>query len=645
MKTLSRMIAAIGCAFLIANTSSATPYFPYYSAPKNFELTILHMNDHHSHLAADDFDFDVSDLELEATDSSGAPISEVEVQYGGFPLLVSLFQQQEKRLQKKNKNYLKIHAGDAITGTLYYTLFNGLADAEMMNQICFDAFALGNHEFDDGDAGLANFLDDLAATEYCDTPVLAANVKPGPDSAIRNGYIQPFAIKKFGHEKVGLIGIDIAQKTKESSNPDEDTQFLDEQKTAQFYINVLRYIYGVNKIVLVTHYQYENDLELAKNLSGVDVIVGGDSHSLLGGENLSTLGFNPVGDYPTVTNDKYGNKVCVVQAWEYAHLMGRLNIKFDHHGRVKSCGGKPIIPVEKSVYSYEYSDDEDRMLGKADASAVNKAIRSFKELKVVKADAETSELLALFDEEVDVLKQTVIGTVSEDLCLERFPGQGRSTICDASETYAQGSDISNIVAKAFMTVTPTADIAIQNGGGVRVDIAAGDLTIADAFSLLPFSNTLVTLEMTGQQIADVLEEALRNTLDNGGSSGSYPYASGLRYDVNAAASFGNRISNIEINPRVSGDWTAIDPAATYTVVTNNFISAGRDGYETFGTVSATGVVVDTFTEYAQGFIDYVELLDASGQSLSKLPLEEYSTKTYIGRDGCDHSLTDTCVGY
>lgn len=609
----------------------------------DFNLTILHINDHHSHLAADDFDFDVSNLPLTTTTEAGGPIREVEVSYGGFPLLVDLFEKQETRLKKKNRNYLKIHAGDAITGTLYYTLFNGTADADMMNQICFDAFALGNHEFDDGDSGLASFLDALAGGQ-CNTPVLAANVVPATNSAIHKNYIQPFTIKRFGHERVGLIGIDIAQKTKESSNPDDGTEFLDELETAQKYIDTLRYKYGVNKIILVTHYQYENDLALARALDGVDVIVGGDSHSLLGGENLNALGFNPVGEYPTTTTDISGNKVCVVQAWEYARVVGKLNIKFDHKGNVKRCNGKPMLPVEKSNYVYEFSDDQDRQLQGQDARLVNKALRSFREVRLVSPDDETTNLLASFDEQVDVLKQTVIGSVAEDLCLDRFPGQGRSAICDASETAVNGSDISNVVAKAFLSVTPTADIAIQNGGGVRVDVSAGDYTIADAYTLLPFSNTLVTLQMTGEEIATVLEEALANTLDNGGSSGSYPYASGLRYNIDASRTFGNRVSNVEINPRVAGTWTAIDPAAYYTVVTNDFIASGRDGYDTFGLVYDTGDFINTYTEYAQGFIDYVEQLASQGFALEKLPVEEYSTQQYIGRDGCNHS-TESCTGY
>lgn len=610
---------------------------------KDFNLTILHINDHHSHLEADDFDFDVSNLGLTAMTEAGDPVSEVEVTYGGFPLLVDLFQKQEQKLQRNNKNYLKIHAGDAITGTLFYTLFGGQADADMMNQICFDAFALGNHEFDDGDAGLAKFLDYLAAGN-CDTPVLAANVVPAADSAIADGYIQPYSIKRFGPEKVGMIGIDIAQKTKESSNPDDGTEFLDELETAQKYIDILRDHHRVDKIVLVTHYQYQNDLVLANALDGVDIIIGGDSHSLLGGQNLADLGFNPVGDYPSVTTDAKGNKVCVVQAWEYAHVMGRLNVKFDYKGNVKRCGGKPMLPVAKGQYSYEYNDDQDMLLSGLDKRLVNKALRAIPEVKLARSDAETTTLLATYNEQVDVLKQTVIGSVADDLCLERFPGQGRSSICDVTESEVNGSDISNIVAKAFLTVTPTADIAIQNGGGVRVDVSAGDYTIADAYTLLPFSNTLVTLEMTGQQIVDVLEEALANTLDNGGSSGSYPYASGLRYEIDASQAAGDRVSNVEINPRVAGVWMPIDPANTYTVVTNDFIASGRDGYETFGDVFAAGDYVDTYTEYAQGFIDYVEALAADGLSLEKLPLDEYSTQNYIGRDGCDHSL-GSCTGY
>lgn len=608
------------------------------SAPssKAIDLTILHMNDHHSHIAADEFDFDVTDLTLSTTKESGDAIDEVEVVFGGFPMLVSLF----NTLESQHDNVLKLHAGDAITGTLYYSLFNGAADAAVMNQICFDAFSLGNHEFDDGDTGLANFLDALNSTA-CNTPALAANIVPANNSAIASDYIKAYTIKEFDGEKVGIIGIDIAGKTKNSSNPDDATQFLDETTTAQANIDKLTEM-GINKIILMTHYQYFNDLKLAAALDGVDIIVGGDSHTLLGDDTFTDLGFHASAEYPTVVTDAKGKTVCIVQAWEYAHLMGKLQVSFDAAGDVTACQGHPYMPIDGQNFVYKYADGDERKLNSTDQSTVVKALTAHPEIVVAQPDATTLNLLNTFNEQVSVLEQTVIGTTTQDLCLERFPGQGRSTVCEVSATYIQGSDISNIVAKAFLTVTPTADIAIQNGGGVRVDIAAGNFTIADAFTLLPFSNTLVTLDMTGQQIIDVLEEALANTLDNNGSSGSYPYASGLRFEVDASQEAGNRISNVEVNSRVSGDWAAININTVYTVVTNDFIASGRDGYKTFGVVYDAGNYVDTFTEYAQGFIDYVKGLTSSGQALQKLPMSEYSTQSYTDTAGCDHSVNSTC---
>ena len=614
---------------------------PAAPADNAMSLTILHMNDHHSHLDADDFGFDVSALGMETTVEGaeggvGAAVSEVDVTYGGFPMMVSLFNQ----LSMQSDNVVKLHSGDAITGTLYYSLFKGRADADMMNQICFDAFALGNHEFDDGDTGLANFLDSLNSSA-CVTPTLAANVNPAPESAIAEGYIQPYTIVEREGQQIGIIGIDIAGKTKNSSSPDDGTTFSDETTTAQQYIDELTGM-GVNKIVLMTHYQYENDLELAAALNGVDVIVGGDSHTLLGDNTFSDLGFNPQGDYPTVVTDASGNTVCVVQAWEYAHLMGKLSVDFDTDGNVTACAGQPYMPIS-TTYEYEYADDDTRVLTGADVTRVTTALTKEDEIVAIQADATTQAILDIYNQDVDVLKQTVIGTNAQDLCLERIPGQGRSTICDTSATYEYGSDISNVVAKAFLTVTPTADIAIQNGGGVRVDLAAGDVTIADAFTLLPFSNTLVILDMTGQQIIDVLEDALANFIDNDGSSGSYPYAAGLRYDIDASQAAGSRVTNVEVNSQVSGSWTAIDTAATYGVVTNDFIASGQDGYTTFSVPFDAGDYEDTFTEYAQGFIDYVEGLTENGQQVQKLPIDEYSTQLFIDTDGCNHSTGAGCV--
>ena len=150
-----------------------------------------------------------------------------------------------------------------------------------MNSVCFDMMTLGNHEFDAGDSGLVTFLDFLAQGN-CDTPVLAANVVPQLGTPLaqtsQTDYLQPYTIESYGEEQVAFIGITVAQKTRVSSQPLDTTQFLDELETAQSYIDELTDD-GIDKIGLVTHYGYQNDLDLAAGLSGVDFVIGGHSHT------------------------------------------------------------------------------------------------------------------------------------------------------------------------------------------------------------------------------------------------------------------------------------------------------------------------------------------------------------------------------
>lgn len=613
---LSSLLLVTAC-----NDDNGNPINPITPTPADstgdvagLELKIVHINDHHSHLQPDTG----TDLTLGGEGTR--------VVMGGFPRVVTKINE----LASSSNNVLKLHAGDAITGDLYYTLFKGEADAALMNEVCFDAFALGNHEFDNGDAGLKTFLDYLASPT-CQTPVLAANVVPEVGVSpltltSATDYIQPYIIKEVDGVQVGIIGIDIANKTKNSSNPDASTQFLDETTTAQQYIDELTGM-GVENIVVMSHYQYRNDLVLAENLSGVDVIVGGDSHTLLG-SNLENFGLNPAGEYPTVTTDKDGNTVCVVQAWQYSNVVGELDINFNADGTVASCSGTPHVLLGDSFRRKNEAGDRVELEGDA-RSAVIADVDGAAELSIVTPDANAETVLSSYATEVEVLETTVVGTAEADLCFERIPGQGRSAICDVTETQSNGSDISNIVAKAFREMSITSDIAIQNGGGVRTDIAQGDITIGDAYLLLPFANTLVELDMTGAEISQVLEEAITYALNPEGSTGAYPYASGLRWDLDVSKPAGERFSHIEVKLKSDADWSPINAASTYKVVTNSFVAGGHDGYLTFGTVSDDNRALDTYLDYAQSFVDYVK---AEG-SITKLPLEEYSTQSYTNADG------------
>ena len=574
------------------------------------ELKILHINDHHSHLKPD------SRMSLDLDGQS------TRVRSGGMPAVVAKMKQLA---QDGGNNVLKLHAGDAVSGSLFFTLFKGEADAALMNEVCFDAFALGNHEFNEGDAGLAKFLDFLKSGD-CQTPVLAANIKPEvgvsaltPNSA--TDYIQPYTVMQIGGMKVGIVGIDIVRKTKLSSSPDETTMFLDEAETAQMMVDELT-ASGVDHIILLTHYGYRNERELAATIDGVDVIIGGDSHTLLG--DFDALGLNASGPYPTVVKGVGGRSVCVATAWQYSQIVGELDLSFNDAGEITSCKGVPHMMLADSFK--RKNADGDRVEIEGDArDAVYAAIKADPKLSIVTEDEDAAALLATYNVKVDELLSLKVGNIAENLCLARIPGDGRSKICAPEETARYGSDISMLVAHAFREMAKASDIAIQNGGGVRTDIARGDLTMGDAYKLLPFANTLVEMDMTGAEIKTVLEEALDYALQPDGSTGAYPYAAGLRWHIDATRGLGQRLSKMEFKGRDDVAWTPLDMNRTYRIVTNNYVAGGRDGYKTFKTVKNDARYIDTYLDYAQSFVDYVQERGTVG----KLPVSEYSTQMLI----------------
>lgn len=645
MRRTTRLLAgaALGLGVL---APVALPH-PVQAAPGDpLTVNIFHLNDSHSHL----------DPELLTVDL-GTGDGEVAYERGGWPRVDAMIKRL-RDVDHMGENNVTIHAGDAITGTVYYTLFKGEAEAALMNETCFDIFELGNHEFDDGDDDLAAFLDFLAAGS-CGTDVLGANVVPqvgtplDPSDDPTDDYIKPFVVKDFldsngDTQQVAFIGLDIAQKTKASSRPFDTTEFLDELTTAQSYIDQLRDDEGIENIVLVTHYGYENDLALAAELTGVDAIVGGDSHTLLGdpadfGPFLETTS----GEYATVVENADGDPVCVVQAWQYSTIVGELTLNFDGNGKLDGttpCSGTPHLLVGTEFFRGEDGDGNPVPVDATEQAAIDALIAGYANVTQIDPDPAAVAVLDGFREQVDELKAQVIAEATEPLCSNRLPGDLRSAgICSPNQVAASGarSDVNGgfiqqIVADAFLDSAQEADIAIQNGGGVRVAVDAGEVSMAKAIEVLPFSNTLVYLDVTGQQLVDVLEEAVANFADNGGSDGSYPYGSAIRWHLDLTKPAGERFSNVEVRA-ADGTWGPIDLAATYKVVTNDFIASGQDGYTTFGEVFANGDYVDSGILYTQGLIDWIQNTapknDQGVPQLSAPPASEFSTQSFVPADG------------
>ncbi|MDN7123942.1 5'-nucleotidase C-terminal domain-containing protein [Pseudidiomarina sp. 1APP75-32.1] len=555
---------------------------PAAQAPE-FELTVAHINDHHSNLLP----HQSTALQVEGKEYS--------IETGGFARVVT----QINAIRAAQPNVLALHAGDAITGTLFYTVYNGAADAALMNEVCFDAFALGNHEFDNGDAGLKSFLDALAMTANCRTEVLAANVQPQVGKSpltpkTRWDSFKPYAIFQLAGEKVGIIGLDIAIKTKNSSQPDASTRFADELATAKFYIAELQR-QGIEKIGLLTHIQLQNDLRIAEQLPGVDFIVGGDSHTLMG--DFAGYGLPTVGPYPMQVTNLDGDPVCVAQAWQYSQVVGELRVAFNGD-LVAACGGQAHVLVAENA---------------------PQAIKTLPQFTAVAENPAAKELLTGYQASLDELTETVVADVKARLCMKRM---GPTTVPGCG--IGRQSDAHAVVAKAFLASSPQADFALQNAGGVRADINAGPFTIADAYRLLPFANTLVEVQITGAELKQVLEQALSYALSDTGSDGGYPHGAGIRFDVDLQAKDGQRISQLQV--RRGQGWQALDPAQTYTMITNSFLASGADGWRLLSKLKADGRVQDTYINYAQSFVDW-----ASKTKTIKRPTE-HSTQSYRSLD-------------
>lgn len=589
-------------------------------------LTLLHINDHHSHL-------DESTVPL-MLDTGAGQRERIFVSAGGFARVASAM----KALEAQAKgSAIKIHAGDAITGDLYYSLTSGQADADLMNTVCFDTFTLGNHEFDHGDAALKNFIDRLH-TGNCRTQVLSANVRFGPQSALNPsrapGYVLPSAIIERDGRRIGLIGITVADKTQNASRPDAGTVFLDEAQSAQTQVDELKR-QGADLIVLQTHYGYQNDLALARRLRGVDVIIGGDSHTLLGPAGLKAHGLTPMGPYPTHTTDLDGRPVCVAQAGHYAYVVGEIKLSFDSKGRVVSCRGRPHILIGDDFRRHrEHPGD----LNQAETAAVLNDIAHSQALRITPADPKASAVLAPHHSNKQAFGSTVVAQVEETLCARRIPGplgnvggsnQGKACQ-DIPRLEQHGGDMQQMVAQAFLEQARQyfeADLALINAGGVRIDLPAGPLTVKDVHTLLPFSNTLVQLKVPGSVLQSALESALQGVVGPGRSTGAFPYVAGMRWQLHLNKPQGQRFTHIEVLNKNQA-YVPLDPDRIYSVATIDFIADGKDHYTPFAQLDDSQRM-DVGLDATQLFLDYVIKLADEGKGLRPLPTEHYSTQQVV----------------
>ncbi|WP_321495377.1 5'-nucleotidase C-terminal domain-containing protein [uncultured Desulfobacter sp.] len=541
-------------------------------------LTIMHVNDTHSYAEGDSLT-----LDIEGTETT--------FEAGGYPRLV----QKVNEIRAESSNTLLLHAGDAVQGTLYFTAYEGEADYEFLNEMGVDVMCVGNHEFDKGPEYLDKFID------YADFPIISANIDASADDYLA-GEIEPYVIKEYNGEKVGIIGL-TTTTTAGTSSPGNNIVFNNVVDAVNTYVAELEGR-GINKIILLTHLGYDEDVELAQEVQGVDIIVGGHSHTLLGGEDLKSLGFSPSGDYPTAVENPDGGKTYVVQAYAHTLVLGKLNVEFDADGVVTGIEGTPILLLGENNITQEDENGDDVEVTGESLATVQTVIAQSSCAQLVAEDAGAATALEPYSAGIAAKEEEVVASASSNLYHTRVP---------FTDKYAEGvplpygSYIAPVVAEGMLWkangVGQACDFALINAGGPRKTIPKGDITIADVYELLPFGNTLFALELTGAQWKAALQLGVTEGAD-GSDTGGYPYVAGCRYIVDALTDPDNPTVTAVQTQDDDGSWVDIDDDETYRIITINYLANGGDFYDVLKNSSGyrydTGFIdAEVFQEYAE----------------------------------------------
>lgn len=483
---------------------------------ETFKLRILHTNDHHAH--------------IEPVMTSSTP---PEPQHGGLSRRKTLID----KARSENSDLLLLDAGDVFQGTLYFNQYGGLADLEFYNALKYDAMTIGNHEFDNGPGQLTTFIQNASF------PVLGANLVINPSNPLAS-LVKPNVIIERAGKKIGIFGL-TTEETAVLASPGPDVSFRDPIEVAREQVAALK-AQGVDAIIALTHIGIEPDRRLAREVSGISMIIGGHSHTPMG-PMISPE--DPNRPYPEVINNPDGQGTVVVTDWEWGRWLGDLTVGFDANGVVTSISANPT-EVAGSI----------------------------------EPDAGFEARIAELAKPLEELRATVIGEAAVELNGDRADVRTKET------------NLANLIADAMLAkgANAGAQLSLMNGGGIRASIDAGPITMGEVLEVQPFGNILTLVTVTGAQLKEALENGVSQAET---AQGRFPHLGGGRYGWNPQAEPGNRIVWIEVggNP--------VDPNASYRLITLNYLVDGGDGYSVFqqGTdVLNTGFLdSDVTAEYIQ----------------------------------------------
>ncbi|QZY86386.1 5'-nucleotidase C-terminal domain-containing protein [Exiguobacterium acetylicum] len=465
------------------------------------------------------------------------------------PKRATVIKELRSAYRAEGKPSLLLDAGDVFSGSLYFNKFLGQADLELMNYMKYDMMTFGNHEFDLGDTdnniALKNFVTKAkfpfitANVDFSKNELFNGLQKKTITAGPERGKIYQGIIKEYKGQKIGFFGL-TTEETADIASPGT-VAFANYITSAKAAVKKLE-DRGVNKIFALTHIGFDdneaidNDQLLARNVDGIDVIVGGHSHTKLE---------KPVVVDETVVPGK-SEPTIIAQAYQYGDFLGNLDLTFDYKGKLTEYNGS-LIDVSKAA-----------------------------------EDVRAAEILKPYADQIAELKNEEVGAN----IVNALPNPRGEVSVRNSET-ALGNLITDGMLKKAKEYNKDTVIAMQNGGGIRAAIDAGPLTVGEVLTTLPFGNTLATAKMTGEEIKALLEISVGIApKENGG----FLHVSGMKFEYDSTKAAGERVTKMEVNN--NGTFEVIDPAKTYVIATNAFTAKGGDGLTPFETAYKAGRVTD-----------------------------------------------------
>ncbi len=468
-----------------------------------------------------------------AADESGNIVilfeSDVHCSIDGYTKIAALKTEE----QEKGNSVAVVSCGDFVQGGTLGAFSKGQYIIDIMNAVGYDVVTLGNHEFDYSIPVLKDLMEQLTAE------VVSCNFVSLPDETT---VYAPYTILSFGDTDIAFVGITTPEsitKTTPKYFMDDNGEYLYDFCGENLYEAVQNSVdkaetEGADYVVALSHLGTEyvterwTAQEVAKNTNDIDVILDGHSHSIIESDTI-----------PNKDNEDV--------------LISSVGTKFEKIGKLTISSDGDMTTELINTEDYENTDE-----------TVDEAIKSIEEQYAVEGSR-------------------VIG--SSDVKLSTYDEDG-NVVIRLAET-----NIGNFCADAYRAVLD-ADIGLMNGGGIKVDIEAGDVTYNDIFAVLPWENTICTVEATGQMILDMLEYSVKEYPE---TSGSFQHVSGIKFSydpsvptpvkldekgVYAGIDGERRVWSAEILNKETNEYEPIDPNGLYTVASTSYLLKDSGGGNT-----------------------------------------------------------------